>query len=163
MPNGQSEMKFICAPAQHVSGGLLVVMIAISLRLTRERGHGCPRDVMGQLANRTKVSCIKSLAAAAHCCISCWVRKVFMSTSYLSADACGIATQDTRQTKGLVRYSKVTNCDPLSIQSLTCLEEIGERFGPINLAMLPIWRGATLSFIARMGLRVSSHHYSQQE
>ena len=35
--------------------------------------------------------------------------------------------------------------------------EIGEKYGPFDVAMLPIWRGGTLSFIARIGLRVSSH------
>ncbi|KAI0042728.1 Metallo-hydrolase/oxidoreductase [Auriscalpium vulgare] len=33
-------------------------------------------------------------------------------------------------------------------------EDIGERYGPFDVAMLPIWRGGTLSFIARLGLRL---------
>ncbi|KAI0290195.1 Metallo-hydrolase/oxidoreductase [Multifurca ochricompacta] len=33
-------------------------------------------------------------------------------------------------------------------------EEIGSKYGPFDIAMLPIWRGATLSFIARLGYRV---------
>lgn len=32
--------------------------------------------------------------------------------------------------------------------------EIGERYGPMDLSMIPIWRGGTLSFIASLGLRV---------
>jgi len=36
-------------------------------------------------------------------------------------------------------------------------KEIGEKYGPFNLAMLPIWRGGTLSFVARMGLRLTDH------
>ncbi|KAI5118427.1 hypothetical protein M0805_005511 [Coniferiporia weirii] len=36
-------------------------------------------------------------------------------------------------------------------------EEIGERCGPFDLAMLPIWRGGTLSFISQLGLRLTHH------
>lgn len=36
--------------------------------------------------------------------------------------------------------------------------EIGERCGPIDLALLPIWRGGTLSFVSQLGLRVSYRH-----
>lgn len=32
--------------------------------------------------------------------------------------------------------------------------EIGERFRQIDFAAIPIWRGGTLSFIAKIGLRV---------
>ncbi|KAF8580254.1 Metallo-hydrolase/oxidoreductase, partial [Ramaria rubella] len=34
--------------------------------------------------------------------------------------------------------------------------EIGIKHGPFDLAMLPIWRGGSLSFIASMGLRLTS-------
>ncbi|KAI0061252.1 Metallo-hydrolase/oxidoreductase [Artomyces pyxidatus] len=33
-------------------------------------------------------------------------------------------------------------------------QEIGEKYGPFDIAMLPIWRGGTLSFIARLGFRL---------
>ncbi|KIJ36543.1 hypothetical protein M422DRAFT_261108 [Sphaerobolus stellatus SS14] len=33
-------------------------------------------------------------------------------------------------------------------------KEIGDKYGPFDLAMLPIWRGGSLSFIASMGLRL---------
>jgi len=36
-------------------------------------------------------------------------------------------------------------------------KEIGEKYGPFDLAMLPIWRGGTLQFIARMGLKFTDH------
>jgi len=36
-------------------------------------------------------------------------------------------------------------------------KEIGEKYGPFDLAMLPIWRGGTLQFVARMGLRLTDH------
>ncbi|KZV84850.1 Metallo-hydrolase/oxidoreductase [Exidia glandulosa HHB12029] len=32
--------------------------------------------------------------------------------------------------------------------------EIGERFGPLDLALVPIWRGGSLGFVAAMGLRL---------
>ena len=37
---------------------------------------------------------------------------------------------------------------------LTRCVEIGERFGPLDLALVPIWRGGSLGFVAAMGLRV---------
>lgn len=33
-------------------------------------------------------------------------------------------------------------------------KEIGQRLGPFNLAMIPIWRGGSLSFVAMLGLRL---------
>ncbi|KAF9483094.1 Metallo-hydrolase/oxidoreductase [Pholiota conissans] len=33
-------------------------------------------------------------------------------------------------------------------------KEIGERYGPFDLAMIPIWRGASLSVLGRMGFRL---------
>ncbi|KAF8196562.1 Metallo-hydrolase/oxidoreductase [Pholiota molesta] len=33
-------------------------------------------------------------------------------------------------------------------------KEIGEKYGPFDLAMIPIWRGASLSILGRMGLRL---------
>lgn len=38
--------------------------------------------------------------------------------------------------------------------SCTAFKEIGERYGPFDLAMIPIWRGASLSILGRWGLRV---------
>jgi hypothetical protein len=32
--------------------------------------------------------------------------------------------------------------------------EIGSKYGPFDIAMIPIWRGGTLSVIARLGYRV---------
>ncbi|KAI0289145.1 beta-lactamase superfamily domain-containing protein [Russula brevipes] len=33
--------------------------------------------------------------------------------------------------------------------------EIGSKYGPFDIAMLPIWRGGSLSFIARLGFRLT--------
>jgi N-acyl-phosphatidylethanolamine-hydrolysing phospholipase D len=33
-------------------------------------------------------------------------------------------------------------------------EEIGSKYGPFDIAMLPIWRGGSLSFVARLGFRI---------
>ncbi|KAH9954713.1 beta-lactamase superfamily domain-containing protein [Russula dissimulans] len=33
-------------------------------------------------------------------------------------------------------------------------KEIGSKYGPFDIAMLPIWRGGTLSFISRLGFRL---------
>ncbi|KAL5533422.1 hypothetical protein ACEPAF_5198 [Sanghuangporus sanghuang] len=38
-------------------------------------------------------------------------------------------------------------------------KEIGERYGPIDLAMIPIWRGGTLSFVSQLGLRLTHHPF----
>lgn len=32
--------------------------------------------------------------------------------------------------------------------------EIGDKFGPIDFSMIPIWRGGSLSFLAWAGLKV---------
>ncbi|KAH7914115.1 beta-lactamase superfamily domain-containing protein [Hygrophoropsis aurantiaca] len=34
-------------------------------------------------------------------------------------------------------------------------KEIGEKYGPFDLAMIPIWRGATLSFLGQLGYRLA--------
>jgi hypothetical protein len=34
-------------------------------------------------------------------------------------------------------------------------KQIGDKYGPFDLAMIPIWRGGSLSFIAAAGLRVT--------
>ncbi|KAI9435417.1 Metallo-hydrolase/oxidoreductase [Lactarius indigo] len=33
-------------------------------------------------------------------------------------------------------------------------EEIGSKYGPFDIAMLPIWRGGSFSFVARLGFRI---------
>jgi len=38
-------------------------------------------------------------------------------------------------------------------------KEIGERLGPFDLAMIPIWRGGTLGFISQLGLRLTHSPY----
>ncbi|OAV99050.1 hypothetical protein PTTG_25441 [Puccinia triticina 1-1 BBBD Race 1] len=56
-------------------------------------------------------------------------------------------------------------------RELTCpaFKEIGERFGPIDFSMIPIWRGGTLSFVSWAGLRISDpnflvvHHASPED
>lgn len=45
----------------------------------------------------------------------------------------------------------------LRVRELTPTPEIGKRYGPFDLALVPIWRGGSLSFIAAMGLRVRTH------
>ena len=40
----------------------------------------------------------------------------------------------------------------LFVQTITT--EIGSKYGPFDFAMIPIWRGGTFSFIARLGFRV---------
>ncbi|KAF9535722.1 beta-lactamase superfamily domain-containing protein [Crepidotus variabilis] len=37
----------------------------------------------------------------------------------------------------------------------TAFGEIGQRYGPFDLAMIPIWRGASLSVLGRVGLRLT--------
>lgn len=46
---------------------------------------------------------------------------------------------------------KTTHCQ---LGSLCFKPEIGDRLGPFDLALLPIWRGGSLSFVSRLGLRV---------
>lgn len=42
----------------------------------------------------------------------------------------------------------------LSVTFVNRHTEIGDKYGPFDLAMIPIWRGASLSFLGRFGLRV---------
>ncbi|VDC04849.1 unnamed protein product [Peniophora sp. CBMAI 1063] len=42
----------------------------------------------------------------------------------------------------------------------TIFDEIGDRLGPFDLALLPIWRGGSLSFVSRLGLRIEHEHPS---
>ncbi|KAG8872348.1 hypothetical protein FRB97_007717 [Tulasnella sp. 331] len=48
---------------------------------------------------------------------------------------------------GYRRYSHSTEVCPI-------FKEIGNRFGPLDLSFIPIWRGGTLSFLSWAGLRV---------
>lgn len=45
-----------------------------------------------------------------------------------------------------------------SLGSLTLVLDIGNRLGPIDLSMIPIWRGGSLAFLSWAGLRLSHHH-----
>jgi hypothetical protein len=54
-----------------------------------------------------------------------------------------------------VPSSKVSRSHNSIEHGYTEQAEIGEKHGPFDLAMIPIWRGGTLQFIARMGLKVS--------
>jgi N-acyl-phosphatidylethanolamine-hydrolysing phospholipase D len=60
--------------------------------------------------------------------------------------------------EGLVLFCffKTLRCVVLMDRFLSRItSEIGSKYGPFDIAMLPIWRGGTLSFIARLGFRVS--------
>jgi len=45
-----------------------------------------------------------------------------------------------------------TSTGPVSI-----FKDIGTKYGPFDLSLLPIWRGGTLQFVARLGLRLTDH------
>ncbi|KAG8875701.1 hypothetical protein FRB98_007632, partial [Tulasnella sp. 332] len=49
---------------------------------------------------------------------------------------------------GYRRYSHSTEVCPI-------FKEIGNRFGPLDLSFIPIWRGGTLSFLSWAGLRLT--------
>jgi len=49
---------------------------------------------------------------------------------------------------GYRRYSHSTEICP-------AFAEIGEKFGPLDLSLIPIWRGGTLSFLSWAGLRLA--------
>ncbi len=63
----------------------------------------------------------------------------------------------TKPQKGHVPLSKVGSMitrHPLRVLTTSSRAEIGEKYGPFDLAMIPIWRGASLSFLGKLGLRV---------
>lgn len=59
--------------------------------------------------------------------------------------------------KGTIYHAGDTGYRPLSTSSTTCpiFLTIGEKFAPIDLSFLPIWRGGSLSFFSTLGLRLS--------
>lgn len=56
--------------------------------------------------------------------------------------------------KGIPFHFNYPCCSALRFWHL----EIGERLGPFDLAMIPIWRGGTLGFISQLGFRVRLLH-----
>ncbi|PVH77134.1 Metallo-hydrolase/oxidoreductase [Cadophora sp. DSE1049] len=73
-----------------------------------------------------------------------------------STDA-DITTKTQTQRKGTIYHAGDTGYRPLSTSTTTCpiFTEIGQKFGPIDLSFLPIWRGGSLSFFSTLGLRLS--------
>lgn len=59
--------------------------------------------------------------------------------------------------KGTIYHAGDTGYRPLSTSSTTCpiFLTIGQKFAPIDLSFLPIWRGGSLSFFSTLGLRLS--------
>merc|ERR1712093_299544 len=68
-----------------------------------------------------------------------------------------VQTQTQTQRKGTIYHAGDTGYRPLSTSSTTCpiFLTIGEKFAPIDLSFLPIWRGGSLSFFSTLGLRLS--------
>ncbi len=58
---------------------------------------------------------------------------------------------------GAIYYAGDTGYRRTTKSTAVCpvFKEIGHRFGPFDLAFVPIWRGGTLGFISGLGLRLS--------
>ncbi len=59
--------------------------------------------------------------------------------------------------KGTIYHAGDTGYRRTAKSSAVCpaFKEIGHKYGPIDLAFLPIWRGGTLGFISNLGLRLN--------
>ena len=59
--------------------------------------------------------------------------------------------------RGVVYHAGDTGYRRTAKSNVICpvFKEIGERFGPVDLSFIPIWRGGSLGFISYMGLRLS--------
>ncbi|KAH7374179.1 Metallo-hydrolase/oxidoreductase, partial [Cadophora sp. MPI-SDFR-AT-0126] len=68
-----------------------------------------------------------------------------------------LLTQSQTRRKGTIYHAGDTGYRPLSTSTTTCpiFTQIGQKFGPIDLSFLPIWRGGSLSFFSTLGLRLS--------
>ena len=60
---------------------------------------------------------------------------------------------------GVVYHAGDTGYRRSAVSDAICpaFQEIGKRFGPIDLSFIPIWRGGTLGFISTLGLKLSHH------
>ncbi|PLW10146.1 hypothetical protein PCANC_14934 [Puccinia coronata f. sp. avenae] len=76
-----------------------------------------------------------------------------------------------RRRKCCVYFAGDTGYRSPQDRDLICpaFKEIGERFGPIDFSMIPIWRGGSLSFVSWAGFRISdpnllvAHHASPED
>ncbi|EGN94790.1 hypothetical protein SERLA73DRAFT_187848 [Serpula lacrymans var. lacrymans S7.3] len=93
---------------------------------------------------------------------------VFTCTPCQHTSGRGVFDQKGSLWSSWVLQQKSTNGDPVAsvyfagdtgyqTASGPCpaFQEIGEKFGPFDLAMIPIWRGATLSFLGQIGYRLA--------
>ncbi|KIW22341.1 uncharacterized protein PV07_12238 [Cladophialophora immunda] len=61
--------------------------------------------------------------------------------------------------RGVIYHAGDTGYRRTSRSDIVCpvFKEIGDKFGPVDLSFIPIWRGGTLGFFSYMGLRLSHH------
>lgn len=81
-----------------------------------------------------------------------WLIERFQSTPGTSD-----LTRDAR--RGVVFHAGDTGYRKDAASKVVCpvFKDIGDRFGPIDLSFIPIWRGGTLGFASYLGLRLSLH------
>ncbi|KIW93591.1 uncharacterized protein Z519_06196 [Cladophialophora bantiana CBS 173.52] len=81
-----------------------------------------------------------------------WVVERFLRSQDESSES-----QATR--RGTIYHAGDTGYRRTSRSDVVCpvFREIGEKFGPVDLSFIPIWRGGTLGFFSYMGLRLSHH------
>lgn len=126
-------IEMVCTPAQHNSGKFLAVSRSIALQhgfLGRGLHDQCKTLWASWVVRRSSVSVYHAG----------WVRSYFELHCY-SSDSC---FRDTG-------YATASGPCP-------AFAEIGEKYGPFDLAMIPIWRGASLSVLGQLGLRVRHSH-----
>lgn len=125
----ETNLKFTCVPAQHNSA-----------RSPLDQGNTL---WCGWVVEQLLVSNDSSPISA--------------PTSASTGSTTSPQTQSQTRRKGTIYHAGDTGYRPLSTSTTTCpiFTQIGQKFGPIDLSFLPIWRGGSLSFFSTLGLRLS--------
>lgn len=79
-----------------------------------------------------------------------WIVERFETTK-------GVTEMSRDNRKGTIYHAGDTGYRRDAASDLVCpvFNEIGDRFGPIDLSFIPIWRGGTLGIVSYFGLRLS--------
>jgi hypothetical protein len=128
----ETPIRFICAPAQHGSGPCALHIFTLADLLScRTRRVGSTGESLG------KLDCSTRAAEWQGYCILCRVTVLGLGSPFDESD---LLISDTG-------YMTETGPCP-------AFKEVGTKYGPFDLAMLPIWRGGSLAFLSAAGLRV---------
>ncbi|POW03286.1 hypothetical protein PSTT_11215 [Puccinia striiformis] len=152
----RSTIRISCVPAQHSSGRSLLdqnTSLWCGWIVEQIRPDSLPPDII-------------------HASSSTKLGSSSLSPSTPITNTVTSSSEDNRdRRKCCVYFAGDTGYRSQHDRDLICpaFKEIGERFGPIDFSMIPIWRGGSLSFVSWAGLRISDpnflvvHHASPED